>query len=93
MTLTVLDCPIKFNLVLCLMITRKAYLLWGSFAAAAGLIISMVVTVGLLTGFIVHLVLSPGLRWIPLGMLVISGLCIVASVVLLFIGLTLRIKK
>ena len=71
----------------------KTYLLWGIFIAGGGFTISMVVTIGLLTGFMVPLVLSPRLRCIPLGLLIISSLCIVASIVLLVIGLRLSAKK
>jgi hypothetical protein len=71
----------------------KIYLLWGIFIAGGGFIISLIVTAGLLTGFMVPLVLSPELWRIPFGLLVISGLCIVVSVALLVIGLTLRTMK
>ncbi len=91
--LIALDLATSVNLVLYMMRTKNTHLRWGMFIAVGGFIISMVVTAGLLTGFMVPLVLSPELWRIPLGLLIISCLCMVATVVLLAIGLTSRTKK
>lgn len=61
---------------------RETYFWWAMYLAGAGLIISLIVTIGLITGFMVPLILPPVLWRIPLAMLVISGLCIVAQVLI-----------
>lgn len=88
-----LDPATRVNIVLGMMKNTKTYLWWGIFVAGGGFIISMVVTIGLMTGYMVPLVLSPRLWCIPFGLLIISGLCIAAGIALLVIGLTLRTKK
>jgi hypothetical protein len=70
--------------------TKKIYLLWGISLADVGFIISIVVTVGLLTGFMIRLIFSHTLRWIPISMLAVAGACFLASVVLMGIGFTKR---
>ncbi len=72
---------------------RKIYLYWGIFLAGGGLIISLVVMAGLMTGFVTHLLLSPVLWRVPFALLVVSGLFIVASVVMLVMGLTMKTEK
>ena len=73
--------------------TPRAYLLWAVYIAFGGWIISLIVTAGLLTGFVVPLIVSPGLRVIPMGMLILSCMCLVASVVLFARGLTVKTKR
>ena len=73
--------------------TQKTYFWWAVYLAGGGLLISLVVTAGLLTGFIIPLALAPGLWLIPFGLLASSLLCMVASMALLVKGLTLRTKK
>ena len=72
---------------------RKAYLYCGVFFAGGGLIISVAVMVALMTGVVTHLLLSPALWRIPFALLIISGLFIVASIVMLVMGLTMRTEK
>lgn len=88
-----LDPATRVNIVLGMMRSTRTYLRWGIFVAGSGFVISMVVTIGLLTGFMVPLILSSRLWCIPFGLLIISSLCIVASIALLVIGLTFRIRK
>jgi len=68
--------------------TRKTYLLWGIFSTVGGWVISLIVTVGILTGFMIHLIFSHSLKWIPITMLVVLAVCIMAGVVLLMVDLT-----
>jgi hypothetical protein len=68
----------------------KTYFLWAISITGFGFILSMVVTVGLLTGFIVPLIISRTLRIIPLSLLVISSLCIIAGIALLAFALTVK---
>jgi hypothetical protein len=71
----------------------KTYLLWGIFIGGGGLLISLIVTAGLLNGFMIPLILSPVLWFIPLVMLAVSGLCIAASIVLMILALTSKAKR
>ena len=72
--------------------TQKTYFWWAVYLVGGGMLISLVVTVGLLTGFMTPLVLAPRLCLIPFGLLATSLLCMVASIALLVRGLTLRTK-
>jgi hypothetical protein len=69
------------------------YLLWAIYVAIGGWLISLIVTIGILLGFMIPLIVSPKLVVIPRGMLILSCGCLIASIVLLVKGLTVKTKK
>jgi len=71
----------------------KTLLLWGLVAAGAGLLFSLVSTARLLTWLMVQSYVPPTFWRLPLVILIISSLCIVASIVLMVLALTARDKK
>jgi len=76
------------NIVLTVMRTSRTYLLWGIFIAGAGFLISLAATARLLALLIVQSVVPPTFWHMPLVLLVVSCLCIVASIVLMVLALT-----
>jgi hypothetical protein len=73
--------------------TSHRYLLWAIYIAVAGWVVTLVVPAGLLTGFMVPLTVSPGLWVIPMGLIVLSCGCLMASVALLARELTVKTKR
>ena len=71
----------------------KAYLLSGIIIAGVGLLISLVATGRLLTWLTVQSVVAPTFWHMPLALLIVSGLCIVASIVLMIVALTSQAKR
>ena len=72
---------------------RKTFLYSGIFLAGGGLLISLLVMVGLMTGFVKLMLVSPVLWRLPFGLMIVSGLFVVASVVMLVLGLTIKAEK
>jgi hypothetical protein len=71
----------------------KAYLLSGIIIAGVGLLISLVATGQLLTWLMVQSIVSSTFWHMPLALLIISGLCIMASIALMIVALTSQAKR
>ena len=71
----------------------KTVLLWGLVATGAGLLFGLVSTARLLTLLMVQSVVPPTFWRLPLVLLIVSCLCIVASIVLMIIALTSKAKR
>jgi len=65
---------------------------WAAYLAGGGFVLSGLVPLGLLTKVAVPLVLSPWLQLIPCGLVVLSCLCAVTSIVLLVRGRASRVN-
>jgi hypothetical protein len=83
----------KVNLPLGSVRNPKAYLLWAIVIAGAGLLISLVSTAQLLSWLVVQSFVPPTFWRMPLALLIVSCLCIVASIVLVGMALMARGKK
>jgi len=83
----------KINLVLGTMRNRKVLLLWGIVAAGAGLLLSLVSTARLLIWLTVQSVIPATFWHIPLVLLIISGICVMAGIILMVFALTLKANK
>ena len=71
----------------------KTLLLWGVVAAGAGLLISLVSTARLLTLLMVQSIVPPTFWQLPLVLLIVSGICVVAGIVLVVLALTSGAKQ
>ena len=71
----------------------KTLLLWGLAAAGAGLLFSLVSTARLLTWLMIQSYVPPTFWHLPLVLLIVSGICVVAGIVLMVLALTSRAKK
>jgi uncharacterized integral membrane protein len=71
----------------------RTYLKWGLVAAGAGLLLSLVSTARLLTWLIVQSYVPPTFWHIPLVLLIVSGICVVAGIVLMVLALTSKAKQ
>lgn len=91
--LIALDLSTRVNLLLGSMRNPKTYLLWAIVIAGAGFLISLASTARLLSWLIVQSFVPPTFWRIPLVLLIVSCLCIVASIVLVVIALISRTKK
>ena len=91
--LIVLDLFTWVNLLLGSMRNPNTYLLWAVIMAGAGFLISLVSTARLLIWLIVQSFVPPTFWRTPLVLLIVSGLCIAASIVLVVMALISRTKK
>ena len=68
-------------------------LLWAIWLVGGGLVLSGLVSVGLVAVLKGQLILSPSLWFLAPSLLVLSWLCMGAGIVLLVRGVSLRAKK
>jgi hypothetical protein len=71
----------------------KTLLLWGLVAAGTGLLFGLASTARLLTLLVVQSVVPPTFWRLPLVLLIVSGICLVAGIVLTALALTSKAKK
>ena len=71
----------------------RTLLLWGIVAAGIGLLLSIVSIARLVTWLVIRSYVPLTFWHLPLVLLTVSSLCVVASVVLLVLTLTSKVKK
>jgi hypothetical protein len=71
----------------------KTLLLWGLVTAGAGVLFGLASTARLLTLLMVQSIVPPTFWQLPLVLLIVSGICVVAGIVLAVRGLMMLVKK